>query len=149
MGCLRLQKYYLSVVLYGCETWLLTFGEDRRIGLFETRVLRRIFGPKRDEVMREWRKLLTGLYSSPKIVQMIKLRKMRWVHIGERRDVYMVLVGKPEGRRPHGKPKRRWDDNIQIDLPQMGCGGMDWMELTQDKDRWWALVNAIMNLRVP
>ena len=69
--------------------------------------------------------------------------------MGERRGVYTVLVGKPEGKRPLGRPRRRWEDNIKMDLQEVGCGGVDWIELAQDRDRWRALVNAIMNLRVP
>jgi len=119
-------------------------------------VLRRIFGPKRDEVTREWRKLhneeLNDLYPSPNIFRTIKSR-MRWVghvaRMGERRGVIRVLVGKPEGKRPLGRPRRRWENNIKLDLREVGCGDMDWIELAQDRDRWRALVNALMNLRVP
>ena len=68
---------------------------------------------------------------------------------GERRSVYRVLVEKPESKRPLGRPRLRWEDNIKKELQEIGCGGMDWMELAQDRDRWWALVNAVMNLRVP
>ena len=79
--------------------------------------------------------------------------KMRWVgHVasmGERRGIYTVLVGKPEGKRPLGRPRHKWEDNIKIDLQEVGCGGMDWIELPEDRDRWRALVNAILNLRVP
>jgi hypothetical protein len=105
----------------------------------------------------EWRKLhneeLNNLYSSPNIVRVIKSRRMRWaVHVarmGEGRGVYRVLVGKPEGRRPLGRPRRRWEDNIRMDLREVGCGCMDWMELAQDRERWRASVSAVMNLRVP
>jgi hypothetical protein len=95
----------------------------------------RIFGPKRDEVSGEWRRLhneeLHDLYSSPNIVWMIKSRRMRWAghlaRIGEKRVVYRVLVGKPEGKRPLGRPRRRWEDNINADLQEVGCGGVDWI----------------------
>ena len=110
--------------------------------LFENRVLRRIFGPKRDEVTGELRKLhkeeLNDLYSSPNIVRVIKSRRMRWsghvARMGDRRGVFRVLVGKPEGKRPLGRPRLRWEDNIRMDL-QAGFGGMDWMVLAQDRDR--------------
>jgi hypothetical protein len=146
----------LPVVLYGFETWSLTLREERRIRVFENRVLRGIFGPKRDELTGEWRKLhneeLIYLCSSPVIVRVIKSRRMRWAgHVArmvERMGVYRVLVGKPEGNRPLGRPRRRWEDNIKMDLQEVGCWGMDWIELAQDRDRWRALVNAIMNLRV-
>ena len=85
-------------------------------------------------------------------MRFIKLR-MRWAehvaHMGEGKGMYRVLVGKPEGKRPLGKPRHRWEDNIKMDLQKVGCGGMDWIELTQDRDRWRVLVNAVMNLRVP
>ena len=125
--------------------------------MFQNRVLRRIFGPKRDEVAEEWRKLhneeLNDLHSSPNIVRVIKSRRMRWARhvarMGDRRGVYRVLVGKPKGKRPLGRFRSRWDDNIKMDLQEVGCGDMDWIDLTQDRDRWRALVNAVLNLRVP
>jgi hypothetical protein len=125
--------------------------------VFENRVLRRIFGPKRDEVTGDCRKLhneeLHGLYSSPSIVRMIKARRMRWAghvaRMGEVRGKYNILVGRPEGWRPLGRPRRRWDDNIKMDLREIGFGDVDWINLAQDRDRWRALVNTVMNLRVP
>jgi len=120
-------------------------------------LLRRIFGPRRDKVTGEWRRLhneeLNDLYSSPNIVRMIKWRRMRWAgHVartGEERGVYRVLVGKPEGKRPLGRPRHRWVDNIRMDLQEVGCGYVDWIGLAQDRDRWRSLVSAVMNLGVP
>jgi len=147
----------LPVVLYGCETWSLTLREERRLRVFENMAWRRVFGPKRDEVTGEWRKLhneeLRDLYSLPNIVRVVKSRRMRWAghvaRMGQGRGVYRVLVGKPEGKSPLGRPRRRWEDNIKIDLQEVegGCG--DWMELAQDRDRWRALVSTVKNLRVP
>jgi len=105
--------------------------------------LRRIFGPRREEVTGEWRRLhneeLNDLYSSPNIVWVIKSRRMRWAghvaRMGEERVVYRVLVGKTEGKRPLGRPRRRWVDNIRMDLQEVGCGNMDWIGLAQEKDR--------------
>jgi hypothetical protein len=111
--------------------------------IFENRVLRRIFGPKRDEVMGGWRKLhneeLHGLYSSPSIVRVIKARMMmRWVgHVAcmaEVRGAYNILVVRPEGRRPLRRPRHRWEDNIKMDLREIGFGDVDWIHLAQDRD---------------
>jgi hypothetical protein len=125
--------------------------------VFENRVLRRTFGPKRDEATGEWRKLhneeLHDLYSSPSILRIIKPRRMRSAgnvaRMGEKRNTYRLLVGKPEGRSPLGRPRRRWVYNISRDLVEVGWGDVDWIGLAQDRDRWRALVNVVMNLRVP
>jgi hypothetical protein len=117
----------LPLVLYGCETWSLTIREEHRLRVFENRVLRRIFGPKRDEVTGEWRKLydedLHDLYSSPSIIRIIKSRRMGWTghvaRMGEKRNVYRLLVGKPEGKRPLGRPRCRWVDNIRMALGEV------------------------------
>jgi len=119
--------------------------------------MRRIFRPRREELMGEWRRLkneeLTDLYCSPNTVRVIKSRRMRWVghvaRMGEERGMYSVLVGKPEGKRPLWRPTRRWVDNIKMDLQEVGCGYMDRIGLAQDRDRWRTLVSAVMNLRVP
>ena len=124
--------------------------------MFEKRVLRKLFLPQRDEVTVEWRKLhneeLNGVYS-PNTVWLSKSRVMRWAgHVAravERIGVCVVVVGKPDGKRPLGRPRCRWEDNIKMDLQEVGCWIMDWIELAQDRDRWRALVNAVMNLRVP
>jgi hypothetical protein len=125
--------------------------------VFEKRVLRRIFGPKRDEVTGEWRKLhneeLRDLYSSPSIIRIIKSMRMRWAghvaRMGEKRNAYRLLVGKPEGKRPLGRPRCRWVDNIRVDLGEVGWSDVDWIGLAQDRNRWRALVNSVLNLRVP
>jgi hypothetical protein len=122
------------VVSYGCESWSLALREECRLRVFENRVLRRIFGPKRDEVTGEWRRLhnkeLYALYSTPSIIRVIKSRRLRWAghmaRMGERRGAYRALVGKPEGRRPLGRPKRRWEDNIKMDLRDVGWGRGAW-----------------------
>jgi hypothetical protein len=133
----------LPVVLYGCQTWTLTLREEHRLSVFENRVLRRIFGPKRDELTGGWRKLhneeLHGLYSSPSIIRVIKARRLRWVgHVasmGEVRGAYNILDGKPEGRRPLGRPRRRWENNIKMDLREIGFWDVDWINLAQDRSR--------------
>jgi hypothetical protein len=146
----------LPVIVYGCETWSFTLREEHRLRVFESRVLRKTLGSKRDEITGEWRKLhneeLNDLYCPPNIVRVMKsTMKGGAEHVacmGERRGAYRVLVGNPEGKRPLGRPRRRWEDNIKRDL-QVGRGGVDWIELDKDRDRWWDLVNAVMNLRVP
>jgi hypothetical protein len=142
----------LPVVLYGCETWSLTVREEHKMRVFENRVLRRIFGPKRDGVTGGWRKL-HNLYSSPSIIKTIKSRRLRWAgrvaRMGEKRNVYRLLVGKPEGKRPLRRPRRRWMDNNKMDLLEIGLNVVDWIGLAQDRYRWRLLVNSVMNLRVP
>jgi hypothetical protein len=125
--------------------------------VFENRVLRRIFGAKRDGVTGEWIRLhneeLNDLYSSPNIIRVIKSRRMMWtghgVRMGKGRGEYRILLGRPEEKRPLGRPRRRWEDNIKMDLQEVGWGGMDWIDMAQDRDGWRALVSAVMNLRVP
>jgi hypothetical protein len=119
-------------------------------------VLRKIFGPKREED-GSWRKLhndeLHNLYSSPNIVRVIKTRRLRWAghvaRMGEGRDVYSVLVGRPEGKRPLGRPRRRWENNIKMDLREIGMEGANWILLAQDRVQWRTSVNRVMNLRIP
>jgi hypothetical protein len=120
-------------------------------------VFRRVFRPKRNQVTGEWRKLhneeLHDLYSSPSIVRAIKSRTMRLarrvVRMWEMEGMYSVLVGKSEEKKPLGRPRHRWEGNIKAGLQEVGCGGMEWIELAQDREIWLALVNAVMNLRVP
>jgi hypothetical protein len=124
-----------TIILYGCKTWSLTLREEHR--------LRRIFGPKRVEVTGEWRKLhseeLRDLYSSPSIIRIIKSRRMRWTG-------HVARMGE---KRPLGRPRHWWVDNIKMDLLEIDWGGVDWIGLAQDRNKWRALVNAVMNLQVP
>jgi hypothetical protein len=130
--------------------------EEHRLRVFENRVLRRIFGPKREED-GSWRKLdndeLHSLYSSPNVVRVIKSRRMRWVghvaRMGEGRCVYRVLVGRPERKRPLGRPRRRWEDNIKIDRRDIGINGKKWIQLAQYRVQWRACENTVKDLRVP
>jgi hypothetical protein len=132
------------------------FGEEHRLRVFENRVLRKIFGPKREED-GSWRKLyndeLHSLYSSPNIFRVIKSRRMRWAghvaRLGEGRGVYRVLFGRPESKGPLGRPRRRWEDNIKMDLRGIGINGANWIQLAQDSVQWRDCVNTMMNLRVP
>jgi hypothetical protein len=128
----------LPDVLYGCETWSLTLREEHRLTVFENRVLQRIFGPKRDGVTGEWRRLhnegLNDLYSSPNIIRVIKSGRMRWAgHVArmvEGRGAYRILVGRPEEMRPLGRPRCRWEDNIKMNLQKVGWGtwtGLIWL----------------------
>jgi hypothetical protein len=143
--------------LYGCEAWYLTFREEHRLRVFENRVLRKIFGPKRDEVTGEWRRLhseeLCALYFSPNIFQVIKSRRMRWAghvtRMEDTRGAHSILMGRPDGKRSLGKPRHRCEDNIKMDFKDVGSEGMDWIALAEDRDRWRMLVNVVINLRVP
>ncbi|KAJ4448485.1 hypothetical protein ANN_10501 [Periplaneta americana] len=147
----------LLVVLYGCKTWSLTLREEHSLRVFENKVLRKIFVAERDEVTGEWRKLhnteLHALYSSPDIIKNIKSRCLRWAghvaRMGESRNAYRVLVGRPEGKISLGRPRRRWEDNIKMDLMEVGYDDRDWINLAQDRDQWRASVRAAMNFRVP
>jgi hypothetical protein len=138
----------LPVVLFVCETWSLTLREECRLKL-----LRRVFRPKSDEVTGKWRKLhsekLNDLYSLHNIMRVVKSRRMRWTgHVASMREesgVHRVLLGKPEGKRL----RRRWDDNIKMDLQEVGGGCGDWMELAQDRDRWRVLLSTVRDFRVP
>jgi hypothetical protein len=131
--------------------------EERRLRVFENRVLRRVFGPKWDKMAGEWRRLhneeLNDLYSLPNIVRVVKSRQMRWAgHVARMWEdivVHRVLVGTPEGKRPLGRPRRRREDNIKMDLQEVGGGRGDWMELAQDRGRWRSLVRTVRNFRVP
>ncbi|PNF32281.1 hypothetical protein B7P43_G16947, partial [Cryptotermes secundus] len=112
----------LPMVLYGCETWSLTVRKEH------------------------------NLYSSPSIIRMIKSKRIRWAgHVAQKGETnaYRILVGKPEGKRPVGRPIRSWEDNIKMDLREVGWDGIDWIDLAQDRDQWRALLNMVMNLRVP
>jgi hypothetical protein len=118
--------------------------EKHRLRVFENRVLRRIFGPKR-EVDGWWKKLHND--------ELHKARRLRWAghvaRMGEGRCVYRVLVGKPEGKRPLERPRRRWEDNIKMDLREIGIDGVNWIRLAQDRVQWRAFVNTVMNCRIP
>ena len=155
---LKLKTYktiILPVVLYGCETWSLTLREEHRLRVFENKILRKIFGAKKDEITEEWRKLhnaeLHALYSSPNKIRSIKSRRLRWAgHVArmeQSRNAYRV--GKPEGKRRLGRPRHRWEDNIKMDLREVGCDPGEWIDLAEDRDPWRAYVMAVMNLRVP
>jgi hypothetical protein len=130
----------LPVVLYGCEAWSLTLRKEHRLRVFENRVLRRILGPKREEVTGQWRRVhneeLYALHTSPDIIGVIKSRMMRWSgHVAcmrDRGDAHRVLVGRPEGRRPVGRHRHRSEDNIKIDLQDVAWGGTDCIDLAQD-----------------
>jgi hypothetical protein len=148
----------MGTTVYKCSSysyWRESTGRRDNLENLAT-VLRRIFGPKRDEVKGQWRKLHNGklhnLYSSSDIIRQIKSRRMRWAghvaRMGEGRNLQRVLVGKPDGKRPLERPRRRWEDGIKMDLREISWGGgLEWIHLAQDMDRWRAVVNAVMNLQ--
>ncbi|KAJ4433501.1 hypothetical protein ANN_15805 [Periplaneta americana] len=129
--------------------------EEQRLRVFENKILRKIFGAKRDEVTGEWRKLHNGelhaLFSSPDIIRNIKSRRLRWAghvaHMGESRNAYRVLVERLEGKRHLERPRRRWEDNIKMDLREVGNVDRDWINLAQDRDRWRVYVRASYSSR--
>jgi hypothetical protein len=143
------------VILYGCETWCLALREECRLGVFENRVLGRIFGRKREE-SGSWRKLhndeLHSLYFSPNNVRVIKSRRIRCeghvARMGEGRGVYGDFVGRPEGKRPLVRPRCKWEDDIKLDLRETGIDGANWIWLALDRVQWWTFVSSVMNLRV-
>ena len=139
------------VLLILCETWYLTLREEYRQRVFENSILRRIFGPKRDEMVNN--EELHSLCRSPNIVRVMESRRLRWVgHVArmeEGRSVLKVLTGTPRGKRPLGRPRRRWKDNIRVDLKEIGIHTRNWVDSGQDRDYWRALVNTTLNVRVP
>ena len=147
--CISLQ-YLLLFAIY----LSLTLREERRLKIFENRVLRRTFGPKWNEVTGSAENYIMSLIictphthcSGDKIENEMGGACSAY---GERRVIYRILVGKPEGKRPLGRPRRIWEDNTKMHIQEVGCGGLDWIKLAQDRDRWRTLVNAVMNLRVP
>jgi hypothetical protein len=144
----------LPVVLYGSGTCSLTLREEHRLRVFENRVLRRIFEPKRDEETGGWRKLhneeLHNLYSSPSIIRIIK--RLRWAghvaRMAEKRNAYRIFVGKPAGKRPLERPRLRCVDNIKMDLREIEWDGVHWIDTAQNRDQWKTLVNMELKLRV-
>ena len=147
----------LPVVLYGCETWPLTRAQENRFRVFENKVLRKIFGTKKDEVGWEYRKLhnheLEELYKSPSIVRIIKSRRLRWAghvaRMSEERTARTIFAQKPRSKRPLGRPTRRWKDNVLQDLEEIGRNQVPWTEFAQNRVEWRSCVEAAMNFRVP
>ncbi|PSN40309.1 hypothetical protein C0J52_18618 [Blattella germanica] len=146
----------LPVILYGCETWTLTLREEKRFRVFENKVLRKIFGPKRDEETGEWRRLhkteLNYLYGKPDIIRKIKSHRFRWAghvaRMGDERGVRRILEGKLEGKHPVDRRRMKWENNIKHELREVDYTGDDWKALAQDRDVWRNYVRTAMNLRV-
>ena len=146
----------MPAVIYGCETWSPTLREEQRLSVLENKVLRKIFGAKGDKITGEGRKLnnaeLHALHSTPNIIRSLKSRLLRWAgHVAcmdQSRNAYRVLVGKPDDKRPLGRPRHRWEDNNKMDLREVGCDPGELIDL-ENMDQWRTYVRAIMNLRVP
>jgi len=144
----------LPVILYGYKIGV---ADEHKLRVFENKVLRKIYVPKRDEMTGEWRRLhkekLHGLYDSPDVVRIMKSRRLRWAdhvaRMGEKRRLYSILVGKPEGKRSLGRLRRRWEDNIRRHLREVGVCDENWLDLAQGRSRWRTFITAAMNLRVP
>ena len=153
---IKIYKIMLSVVLHGCKTTSLTLREERTLNVFESRILRRVFGSKRDE-NGQWRRLhnedLHCLYHLPNIVREIKSRRQRWashvVRMEEGRSAFKILTGNPTGMRPLGTPRHRWEDNLRLNLKEIGISTRDWVDSAQDRDYWRALKTAALNFQVP
>jgi hypothetical protein len=147
----------LPVALYGCETWTLTREYENWFRVFENKVLRRIHGPKRDDHTGEWRRLhneeLHSLHAAPDILRVIKSRRLRWAgqvaHMTDDRTVYRVMVGNLQGKRPVGRPRTRWADNVKKDLREVGLSEDDWMDRARDGSAWRGVVGAAMDFRAP
>jgi hypothetical protein len=153
---IKIYKTIILLVLCGCETWFVTLREEGKLRGFENRVLKRILGPKREEGAGNWRKLyseeLHNLCALPDIIRVIKSRRIRWAgHVawtGGMRNAYKMLVRKSEGKIPLWIPGHRWEDNIRMNLGETVWESADWMNLSQDRVQWQALVNMVMNLWV-
>jgi hypothetical protein len=146
----------LPAVLYGCETWFLTLREEQRLRVFENRLLRRIFGPKREkwqEAEEDYKMRSFITCTLHQMFRVIDSRRMEWVghvaRVGEERNAYKILVRKPEGTRSLGRTRSRWKNNIRMTLRVVGWEVVDWVYMAQDRDQWPARVNTVMNLRVP
>ena len=147
----------LPVILYCCKSWSTTLADEHKLRVFENRVLGKIYGPKRDEMTGEWRRLhneeLHGLYDSPDVIRIMKSRRIRWAghvaRMGEKRRLNSIVVGNPEGKRPLGRPRRRCKNNIRRNLRESGVRDENWFDLVQDRILWRTFVTAAMNLRVP
>ena len=143
-------------MLYGCETWTLNLREECRLWVFENRILKRIFGHKRDENGERTRlhnEEFHSLYHSPNIVRVNKSRRLRWAgHVARReegRSAFKILTGKPTGKVPLGRPRRRWEENIRIEHKEIGINTRNLVDSDQDSYYWRALVNVVLNLRIP